>query len=156
MFLSIHDLLSAPQDRKINFLSGMNAHTNCKYTSFINESRLCFETWGRQLPFIVYLWDERAQIRVAYFNPKHADECCLSNKLYPSCCYKFFSRVQFVSKIARVKSKKALSTPVVPKLFRSTAPLVPYTHPQRPPTFFKKTYMRFCFHFYFIFKKSFK
>jgi hypothetical protein len=27
---------------------------------------------------------------------------------------------------------------VVPKLFRSTAPSVPYTHPQRPPTFFKK------------------
>jgi hypothetical protein len=27
-------------------------------------------------------------------------------------------------------------TPVVPKLFRTTAPLVPYTHPQRPPTFF--------------------
>jgi hypothetical protein len=30
------------------------------------------------------------------------------------------------------------SNPVVPKLFRSTAPLVPYTHPQRPPAFFKK------------------
>ena len=28
--------------------------------------------------------------------------------------------------------------PVVPKLFRSDAPLVPYAHPQRPPTFFKK------------------
>jgi hypothetical protein len=33
---------------------------------------------------------------------------------------------------------KCSSKPVVPKLFRSTAPLVPYTHPQRPPTFYKK------------------
>jgi hypothetical protein len=31
-----------------------------------------------------------------------------------------------------------MPTPVVPKLFRSTALLVPYTHPQRPPTFLKK------------------
>jgi hypothetical protein len=30
------------------------------------------------------------------------------------------------------------SIPVVPKLFRSTAPLVPYTHPQRPLPFLKK------------------
>jgi hypothetical protein len=33
-----------------------------------------------------------------------------------------------------------MSNAAVPKLFRSTAPFVPYTHPQRPPppTFFKK------------------
>ena len=29
-------------------------------------------------------------------------------------------------------------TPVVPKIIRSTAPLVPYTQPTAPPTFFKK------------------
>jgi hypothetical protein len=29
-------------------------------------------------------------------------------------------------------------TAAVPKLFRSTAPSVPYTHPQCPPAFFKK------------------
>ena len=34
-------------------------------------------------------------------------------------------------------SRIAAPTPVVPKLFGSAAPLVLYTNPQRPPTFFK-------------------
>jgi hypothetical protein len=33
---------------------------------------------------------------------------------------------------------RSSSRSAVPKRFRSTAPLVPYTHPQRPPNFFKK------------------
>jgi hypothetical protein len=37
--------------------------------------------------------------------------------------------------------------PVVPKRFQSTTPLVPYIHPQRPPTFFKKHKCAFVYTF---------
>jgi hypothetical protein len=37
---------------------------------------------------------------------------------------------------AQTHTDSGLSNAAVPELFRSTAPLAAYTHPQRPPTFF--------------------
>ena len=48
----------------------------------------------------------------------------------------YVSRVNFLPSYLSSKHTCTCPTSAVPKLFRSTAPSVPYTHPQRPPFLF--------------------
>jgi hypothetical protein len=53
---------------------------------------------------------------------------------YCTCCHYKYHTITIVQWHSLCRKCR----PEVPKLFRSTAPLVPYTHPQRPLPFVKK------------------